>query len=773
MGFLLLEGNRNETSESGPMQSLPILRRYEGSQLREIALPLGGIGTGSFCLGGRGQLTDWQLMSRPNRGWRPMYAHLLVRTRQGSDVKLRVLEGDLVEGAAGDSGLRETFAGVPRFRRATFEAAYPYGRVLLSDDHTPFDATLEGFNPLVPEDVNASSLPMALMTITVSNKTDEPLESTVAFVGSNVIGCDGIGCDLKDNITEFASAHGWHGMAWSKSREAKDPRFGTMAVLCDAVNVDVARTWAFRDRGWNGEILGLIDALHDDGTILDPSPETPCGPSPSDTWDSSVCGRVHVPARGSATVRFLVTWCFPWREASLGWTWSGPKGESVVRNHYSTQFEDALDVADRVIPQLATLRERTGAFVQSVIDRDAPLSMREAALFNLASLRSPTCFRLDDGKFFGFEGCNGQSGCCEGNCAHVWNYEEATVALFPELHRSMIETFLNDGLTDSGGLKFRINLPIANQTFPLAAADGQMGVVVRTYQQYLRDGDIEWLHRVFAKVKKAIEFAWMPGGWDADKDGVMEGAQHNTYDVEFFGPNPMCTVWYLAALRSAARMADLVGDVAFASTCSELADRGGKWVDEHLFNGSFYTQTETAPHTTPHPMTTSGYKPGTFQVGSGCLIDQLVGQYKANRVGLGDLLDRFHIGKTMQSVFKFNHQTHFRDHYNNMRTYAYADERGTLICSYPYGGRPEIPFPYWGECMTGFEYQFAVCLLDYGYREEAEAVVAAVRDRHSGHNRNPFNEPECGSYYARAMASWALLDAWDRGPRAPAVGRGD
>lgn len=81
MGFLLLEGNRNETSESGPMQSLPILRRYEGSQLREIALPLGGIGTGSFCLGGRGQLTDWQLMSRPNRGWRPMYAHLLVRTR--------------------------------------------------------------------------------------------------------------------------------------------------------------------------------------------------------------------------------------------------------------------------------------------------------------------------------------------------------------------------------------------------------------------------------------------------------------------------------------------------------------------------------------------------------------------------------------------------------------------------------------------------------------------------------------------------------------------
>ena len=53
-----------------------------------------------------------------------------------------------------------------------------------------------------------------------------------------------------------------------------------------------------------------------------------------------------------------------------------------------------------------------------------------------------------------------------------------------------------------------------------------------------------------ANAKRALEFAWIKGGWDANRDGVAEGVQHNTYDVEFYGPNPLCGVWYLGALRA-------------------------------------------------------------------------------------------------------------------------------------------------------------------------------------------------------------------------------
>src|SRR5947209_8370052 len=165
----------------------------------------------------------------------------------------------------------------------------------------------------------------------------------------------------------------------------------------------------------------------------------------------------------------------------------------------------------------------------------------------------------------------------------------------------------------------------------------------------------------------------------------MEGSQHNTYDVEFFGPNPMCTVWYLAALAATARMARAVSDEAFAATCDDLRAKGSHWVDGNLFNGSYYIQHVQPPKGPVAAMTALGHEHESaaprFQIGNGCLIDQLVGQYKANRASLGDLVDAWHVRSAAASIFRHNFRENFRDHYNNMRTFATADESGTLICS--------------------------------------------------------------------------------------------
>jgi uncharacterized protein (DUF608 family) len=756
------------------MSDWPVLCRYDAAHLREIALPVGGIGTGFFALGGRGQLTDWQLMSRPNRGWRPMYSHLLLRTRQpgaAPAVTLRVLEGDLREGLAADSGAPAVLAGIPRWRDAAFEATYPFGRVLLSDPHTPVTAVVEAFNPLIPGETDLSSLPVAILTVTLENQTSAPLEASLTLLLSNFIGTDGIARDLKDNVTERAEAGApaapWKGMRFAKSRPARTAQNGTLVVLCDGADVRVARRWAFRDRPWGGEALGIIDALMANGYIDDDQPDQPCPPSPNDTWDSSLSALLSLPLRAAQSVRFLFAWHFPHRNMQEEGWWSGKPGEDpLLGNYYAAKYADALAVAQQVIPRLPELRDRTVSFVKGVADRAAPAALKEAALSNLTALRTHTSFRLADGTFAGFEGCNATTGCCTGSCTHVWNYEEATVHLFPDLHRSMLESHLRYDMVASGAQRFRLSMPMAEPTWNGAAADGQMGVIVRVYQQYLADRDPAWLKQVYPTVRSMLEFAWVPGGWDADRDGVMEGAQHNTYDVEFFGPNPMCTSWYLAALAAMEKMAPLAGDPTFAATCADLRARGSRWVDGNLFNGQYYVQRVEVPKAPPAMFTVLGQEHASsdprFQVGRGCLIDQLVGQYKANRVGLGELFDRMHAHTAVLNTFRNNYRPHFRDHYNNMRTFATADESGTLICSYPEGGRPAQPFPYWSECMTGFEYQLAVLLLDYGQREEALKVVAAVRGRHNGANRNPFNEPECGSYYARAMASWALLDAWDR-----------
>ena len=81
-------------------------------------------------------------------------------------------------------------------------------------------------------------------------------------------------------------------------------------------------------------------------------------------------------------------------------------------------------------------------------------------------------------------------------------------------------------------MSFRVNLPLERaQNFARAAADGQMGSIMRMYREWQLSGDDEMLRTLWPKIKKALEFCWIEGGWDADKDGVMECYKHNTMDV--------------------------------------------------------------------------------------------------------------------------------------------------------------------------------------------------------------------------------------------------
>src|SRR6185503_11186014 len=125
--------------------------------------------------------------------------------------------------------------------------------------------------------------------------------------------------------------------------------------------------------------------------------------------------------------------------------------------------------------------------------------------------------------------------------------------------------------------------------------------------------------------------------WDADRDGVMEGCQHNTMDVEYFGPNPQMGIWYLGALRAAEEMARHLDEVDFAAECRDLFQRGRVWLDEHLFNGEYYEhqirpvedERQIAPGLRHFEMGARDLADPALQLGAGCLVDQLVGQYMA------------------------------------------------------------------------------------------------------------------------------------------------
>ncbi|MFZ0960453.1 MAG: GH116 family glycosyl-hydrolase [Terriglobia bacterium] len=762
------QGNRTASEIAGggaagkssppPQASVDYPRTFTGRNLKMIAFPLGGIGTGTVSLGGRGQLRDWEIFNRPDKGNELSYASPAIWAKVGNQEPMaRVLESRLQPPyETTPSGLGSDNApGLPRLAEATFTGAYPFVRIAFDDPKLPAEVRLEAFNPLVPLDVQASEWPIAILRYTVRNPNSAPARVGIAWSIENPVGKEG-------RQAAFRQVPGLAGLYMDNPFLASShPLKGTFALSAVGApegSVSYLRGWK-RAEWWNG-VLTFWDDFSDDGALDSRAPAA--------TPVSSLAVTQTIPARGEAAVTFLLAWHFPNRTPERC-GWPAPEGvpnSTVVGNAYTTRFADAWDASRQAADQLAQLEARTRAFARAIESSTLPPAVLDAATSTLSTLRTNTCFRTADGEFHGFEGCNDHQGCCHGNCTHVWNYEQATAQLFPTLARSLRESeFLRN--TDANGLMgFRSYLPDGKQIWQRAAADGQMGCLIKLYREWKLSGDTDWLRRLWPNAKRALEFAWIENGWDANRDGVAEGVQHNTYDVEFYGPNPLCGVYYLGALRAGEEMARVLGDQDSAAEYHRLFVNGSRWFDQNLFNGQYYIQkVEGRPADQIAAGTRVGMGAGDtlrpdYQMGDACLTDQLLGQMQAHVAGLGYLLTEANVRATLKSVYKYNYQPNLSEHADLQRTYALNDEGGVVVATYPLGKRPEIPFPYFGEIWTGLEYQLAASLAYEGMTAEALRVVESVRRRYDGERRNPWNEPECGHHYARALASWGCFLAW-------------
>ncbi|MBN1579349.1 MAG: hypothetical protein JXA89_01505 [Anaerolineae bacterium] len=739
----------------------PVLKHYDQDHLARIALPLGGIGTGTVSLGGRGDLRDWEVINRPAKGFNPLVFFALYTGTADGQTTTRALEGPLEWFEyEGDFGSKAPNHGLPRFRQCRFSAAYPLGQVHLSDPDVPVDVRIEGFNPFIPGDPDRSGIPVAVLRYHLHNRTDQSLSASICGSLSNFIGQDGTCGASITNRNTFRDGNAVNGIFFESA--GVDPtaeQWGsiTLTTIKCAENETSART-AWLKSGWGTALLDFWDDFSEDG-VLDEREG-----SGQDTPVGSLAIRITLPAQTTKTVTFALTWHFPNRH-----TWTPANDDHCssanrIGNYYATRYDDAWDVAEQVAASLDGLEAMTVRFVRAFCDSDLPGVVKEAALFNLSTLRTQTCFRTPDGHLFGWEGSCDQRGCCHGSCTHVWNYEQATAFLFGDLAKTMREVEFAHATDDEGLMSFRVNLPLARaQEFGKAAADGQMGCILKMYRDWQLSGDDAWLKRLWPKVKKALTFCWIPGGWDADQDGVMEGCQHNTMDVEYYGPNPQMGAWYLGALRAAEEMARALGETEFADLCRSHFENGSRWIDTHLFNGEYYIQDIRPPGNDGAVaaclligMGARDLSKPDYQLGEGCLVDQLVGQFVAHVSGLGYLLDRDHVQQTLRSILKYNLRDGLHDHFNCMRSFALGEEAALLMAAYP-KDRPRNPFPYFTEVMTGFEYTAAIGMLYEGQIGDGLRCIQNIRDRYDGRKRNPFNEAECGHHYARAMTSWAAV----------------
>ncbi|MEX0746253.1 MAG: GH116 family glycosyl hydrolase [Phycisphaeraceae bacterium] len=752
--------------------------RYRGAQLDRVAYPLGGMGAGMICLEGNGGLAYASLRHRPNMFSQPMmFGAVCIK---GATNAARLIEGPTpgwkimhpwshaLGQNSGNGGQGLTY-GLPRFAEATFAARFPFGTCELHDDALPLSAKVTGWSPFLPGEADDSSLPAAALEYTITNTSDAAVESVFSFHVDNIMRFADWGELPREQQPRRRVRPIVGGLVVEQEGcDAKPWAQGSLAVTTDAPACKVDCRW-FRG-GWF-DALTMVWRNIADGTAIEQSPP--------DDEPSSPGGSLYVPialaAGESQTIRVRLSWYVPQSDLREGGrACDDAEGETSgwYRPWYASRFDSVDAVAAYWDEHYDRLRAGTHRFTDCFYDTTLPAEVIDAVASNLAILKSPTVLRQADGRLWAWEGCCDDRGCCAGSCTHVWNYAQALPHLFPELERTLRETEYGDNQAEDGHQTFRAALPIRPTDHRFhAAADGQLGGIMKMHREWRISGDLGWLTQLWPSVRQSLDYCIEQ--WDPKREGALREPHHNTYDIEFWGPDGMCNSFYVGALQAAVRMGEAVGEDV--SVYASLLDKARAFQEGELYDGEYFVQRiewRGLRAGDPAAQAKQGLnlsyasearalleKEGPkYQYGRGCLSDGILGDWLARACDVPTAIDGEKVASHLAAVVKHNFRDDLSQHPNPQRpTYALGREAGLLLCSWPKGGEPSLPFVYSNEVWTGIEYHVASHLMMTGQVDAARRIVRAVRDRYDGRRRNPFNEYECGHWYARAMSSYGLL----------------
>ena len=446
--------------------------------------------------------------------------------------------------------------------------------------------------------------------------------------------------------------------------------------------------------------------------------------------------------------------------------------ESCYRPWYSERFVNLGEVIAYWDAHKDELKKNSELFRDAFYDSTLPAEVLEAIAANLTILKSSTVLRQYDGRFWAWEGSGDTWGSCHGSCTHVWNYAQALPHLFPAMERTLRETEFLVSQNAEGHQTFRANMPISTPPHDFhAASDGQLGGIMKVYREWRISGDTEWIRNLYPAVKASLDYCIRT--WDPKRQGCLEEPHHNTYDIEFWGPDGMCTSFYAGALTAFVEMSKALDKPA--KDYEKLLKKCKAYMENELYDGEYFIQKiKWEDLQAPNPAQALSFggaysdeavkllqKEGPkYQYGTGCLSDGILGMWIASSCGLPEVIDNEKVTSHLNSIYKYNFKTDLFDHYNPQRPgYACGHEGGLLLCTWPKGGALSLPFVYSNEVWTGIEYQVAGHLMMKGEVEKGLDIVRACRMRYDGTVRNPFNELECGNWYARAMASYGMLQA--------------
>ena len=745
------------------------IRKYNESYPDEfnqrIAWPIGGIGAGMICLEGRGAISHVSVRNRMEFFNEPCsFAAVCIKGDNGNIA--RILEGPVPRwkifgNPRSGNGSGGTSYGLPRFNSSEFLARFPFGTVTLTDPDVPLSASITGWSPFIPGDADNASLPAGTLEYAFKNPTNQAMDVVFSSNSKNFMAVGNTGHTVRPIKNGF--------VLWQEGTEENPERQGAFAIFVDDDNTVVDHCW-FKGGWWDSVTLAWENIQS--GLPMDNPPIADTCPG------ASLFVPFTLEPGGEKTVKVMVAWYVPETDLRLG---TDPDNAPLVPDAtccesgnfepwYASRFSDIYDVAEYWSFRSDDLRQKTKLFTDTFYDTDLPAEVIEAVAANLTILKSPTVLRQKDGRYWCFEGCSDNRGCCHGSCTHVWNYAQAVPHLFPQLERSLRETEYLNSQDDRGHQTFRTPLPIRPPAHDYhAASDGQLGGIMKVYREWRISGNAEWLKSLWPQVRQSLDYCIRT--WDPKGKGVLEEPHHNTYDIEYWGPDGHCSSFYLGALDAAVRMGEALEDDVAAY--AELLVKGKAFYEAELYNGEYFIQKiQTEGLEAEYPgLDYSGNGDGyqgiidklnqegpKYQYGTGCLSDGVLGFWIALVCGQDEIIDTEKVTSHLLSVHKYNLNRDLSTFANPQRpSFAMGKEGGLLLCTWPRGGELSLPFVYSNEVWTGIEYQVASHLMFEGKVPEGLDVVRECRDRYDGKIRNPFNEYECGHWYGRALSSYGLI----------------
>jgi hypothetical protein len=507
-------------------------RTFSAEDATQVAMPLGGIGTGSICVNGYGGTQDFSIRAKPESSALPEgftsnsnEAGFGILHIKGANPVTRLIEGPFPlfkiydQGLQGQGLRRGGYEGFPRFKKSVFEGEFPFANVTFTDNAVPLDVSMTAWNPFIPLDDKNSGIPCAILEYTLRNASAKPVDYEFSYHLSHLAP----GCKPEQASTLNAVIPG-KGAFLSNSEPPTAESFGSCSLTVIGETPRIKAMW-LRSPSWEFDSISALWREVSTGTFTENAGSNSVDTGGRNGASILLAGRLG-PGQ-SRTYPIVISWHFP--NGYLQWGAPGSPSTGQVsltsgcetttngappwRPRYAALWSDARDVALYVEREYTGLRARTVGFKKALFGSTLPPYVLDAVSANLGILKSPTVLRVEDGDLWGWEGCNPDSGCCPGSCTHVWNYAQAFPHLFPKLERTLRTLELVHSMDESGHVAFRSAIPIGPaKQGGHAAADGQLGGIMKLFRDWQISGDTAWMANLYPRAKRSLDYGILT--WD-------------------------------------------------------------------------------------------------------------------------------------------------------------------------------------------------------------------------------------------------------------------